>query len=169
MGNNIPLRYFAETPPGFEGLDFLYLSTLFSLLLVCLLTMEWMWRLVWSLIETPAPLRHPGTGVRWCIIFILLGGFIRLAPNVFWLMFWNEMSPRGRWWSMQADALLDTISFIPFSLAWLIGYLGGPMIVYQLNRQPLPMHLWPTADQIKRPLKIGVGVMGIAFAVVYLR
>lgn len=165
----VPLRYYAESPPGFDGFPFLYVSTLFSLMMIGLLSLEWTWRLGWQFLERPSPLRHPVSAVRLILIFLLLGTLIRVLPNLVYMTLWADLSPHERRWWMQTDALLDTISFFPFSISWLIGYLGGPMIIHQLLRHPIPLHLWPTGRQMFRPLKIGMGVLVISLAVVFLQ
>jgi hypothetical protein len=54
-------------------------------------------------------------------------------------------------------------------MAWIASFLGAPMIMYQLERLPTPLHLFPTWEQAKRPAKIGLGVFAIAFALTFLR
>lgn len=165
----VPARYYADVPPGFDGFPLLYLLSMFSIMMIVLLSLEWMWRLVWGIVERPTPIKHPSSAVRYTLIFILLGTILRTGPNLVWMSFWKDASPALRQWMLQVDSFLDSVSFIPFSIAWIIGYLGGPMIVYQLSRHPLPVHLWPTKEQITRPLKIGLSVFIIALAVVFAR
>ena len=162
----VPERYYDNTPQGMEGHPILYMITLFSLLLVTLLAMEWQWRLGWSILEDKLPAKHPGTAVRLILLFLLMSLLMRIIPDVIKLGLWQDLSPDGRMLLFEIDGAMDTFSFIPFSFAWLFAYLGGPMIVYQLRRFPLPLHLWPTLDKMKRPLKIGIGVMVIAILIV---
>lgn len=160
-------RYHGSAPEGFEGQPILYMVTIFSLLLVNLLSLEWMWRLAWSIHERPLTIRHPGTTLRIVLFLLVFGGIVRSGPDLVWLVRWPDISVGERDFLLRIDAYMDTISFIPFSLAWLFAFLGGPMIVYQLSRHPLPLHLWPTFDQLKRPLKIGAGVAVICFALTF--
>ena len=162
----IPIRYMSDVPPGMEGHPVMYMITLFSLLLVTLLALEWVWRLSWGLFEDPVPVKHPGTAVRIILLTLLISLLLRITPDTLKLGLWNDLTPDGRMLLFQIDSVMDTVSFIPFSIAWMIAYLGGPMIVYQLRRYPLPLHLWPTLAQMKRPLKIGAAVMFIAITIV---
>jgi hypothetical protein len=161
-------RFGGEVPPGFEGRPLLYMTTLFSLLLGNILCLEWIWRSSWSIIEKRRPLRSPTTVVRVITMLVLFSILIRSGPDMLWLALWHDLSRSGRAALLVFDSRMDTISFVPLSLAWLAAYLSGPMLDYQLSRYPLPLHLWPTKEQLKRPLKIGVAVLIISAAITFL-
>lgn len=165
----IPDRYYADIPPGFDGIPVLYLVALFATMMIVLLSLEWTWRIVWSLFERPAEIKHPSTSLRTMLVFLLVSVILRAGPNLVWMALWRDTTPLTRWWMLRTDAMLDVVSFVPFSIAWLIAFLTGPMILSQLSRHPLPLHLWPTKSQLARPLKIGVAVLAIAAAVVFAR
>jgi hypothetical protein len=158
-----------DLPPQFEGQPFVFLLTVFALLLITLLGAEWLWRLSWSIGERPVHWKSPASALRWLLIFLLLSVVMRVGPNVVQLMSWSVSTPAQRLALYRVDNLLDGLSFIPFALGWLVAFLGGPMITFQLAKEPLPLHLWPTFQQMKRPLKIGAGVFAIAFALAYLQ
>lgn len=161
-------RLEAMYPPGLES-AWLYLTAVFFMLLGVLLALEWLWRLVWCLFERPAPLRSPHTAMRIVLIALLVGGVARVGPRLWLFMRWPTLTTpeRADLYAMAAQS--EIIAVAIFSVAWLLNLLGEPMITYQLEKQPLPLHLWPTWEQMKRPLKIGVGVFAIAFALTYLR
>lgn len=165
----MPTRYHNDVPPGFEGEPLLYMLTVFSLLSINLLALEWIWRLCWNMVENRLPLRHPGTAVRCILVGLLVGAVIRSGPDVICLTTWHDLTPSQRAGVLHFDAWMDAVAFIPFTVSWLITYVGGPMIVYQLKREPIPLHLWPTRDQAVRPLKIGVGVLIVAVAITFFR
>jgi hypothetical protein len=156
-------------PPSFAGEPWLYLATVFSLLLIVLLVLEWLWRLVWSFFETPVPFKSPSMVLRTMLVLLLTGALIRSGPDLYLLMAWDSITPPARQAIAVTDNQLDAIAFVFMSLAWLIARLGEPMVEYQLRKEPLPVHLWPTWKQLKRPLKIGVGVFAIAFALTFLK
>lgn len=158
-----------ELPPSFVGHPLLYLTTTFSLLLGNLLALEWTWRLLWQMVEHQKPIKWPSTSARVALILLLVGGLIRSGPDMILLVAWADLSPSGRFQMALWDNWLDSVSFVPLSLAWLIFWLGGPMIIYQLERQPIPLHLWPTWDKLRRPVKIGVGVFVLCLAFTFLR
>lgn len=160
-------RYVGELPPGFEGYPLLYMATVFSLLLANILTLEWIWRLSWAIHEKPYDLRHPATAMRAVLMLLLLGAIMRSGPDTWLLVRWSDISPLERLSLLIFDGYMDSVSFLPFSLAWLVAWLASPMVNYQLDRKPTPLHLWPTRDQIRRPLKIGVGVLVISFALTF--
>lgn len=159
----------ATMPSSFDGHPLLYMATIFSLLLVCLLAAEWLWRIAWSFFERPASLKSPITVMRIIFSLLLVGALVRTAPDLWLLMRWPALTPVERLELADFDNQLDAGAFIFMSLAWLIARLGDPMITHQLEKKPLPVHLWPTREQLKRPAKIGVGVLAIAFALTYLR
>jgi hypothetical protein len=161
--------YGVDFPPAFAGQPVLYMLTVFSLLLVNLLALEWLWRTGWALWEDSHDFRHPLTIQRIVILLLVLGAVIRSGPDVIVLMRYHAETEAGRLDLYRLDNFLDSVAFIPFSLAWLVAYLAGPMLAHQLAKEPIPLHLWPTWAQIKRPVKIGVGVFAIAFALTYLR
>lgn len=156
-------------PPAFVGHEPLYMLTVFSLLLVVLLALEWQWRLAWSFFERPAPLKSPTTVLRVVFVLLLTGLLVAKGPDLWLYMRWPVLNDAGRLGLEQLDARMDASAFIFLSLAWLLARLGDPMLQHQLEKQPLPIHLWPTWEQMKRPLKIGCGVFVIAFTLTYLR
>lgn len=158
-----------DMPPSFEGHPLLYMATVFSLLLVVLLALEWLWRIIWSFFERPATLKSPTTVLRVVFLFLLLGTLVRSGPDLWLLMRWPAIPWHERLALAHFDNQLDAGAFIFLSVAWLVGRVGEPMLTYQLEKMPLPVHLWPTWQQLKRPAKIGVGVLVIAFALTYLR
>jgi hypothetical protein len=158
-----------DLPPAFDGHPVLYMATVFSLLLVMLLALEWLWRITWSFFERPAPVKAPVTVLRVIFLLLLVGAVVRSGPDLWLIMRWPQLDGAERIALMDFDNRMDAGAFIFLSLAWLVGRLGEPMLTYQLEKRPLPVHLWPTWEQMKRPLKIGMGVFAIAFALTYLR
>lgn len=158
-----------DLPAAFAGHAWLYLVTVFSLLLTLLLALEWTWRLLWSFVERPFGLKHPQTVVRLIILLFLIQLITRLGPDVWLVMRWPQMSGAERIATILVDSRMDTTSFVWMVLAWLLARLGEPYLGYQLEKQPLPVHLWPTGRQMKRPLYICFGVFLISFALTYLR
>lgn len=156
-------------PVALDGHPWLYLSTVFSLLLTLLLALEWLWRTCWAYFDQPYPLKHPRTVVRTVMLLLLLQLVTRIGPDVWAIMRWPKMSQSERIATAILDSRMDTSSFIWMGLAWLVWRLGEPFISYQLDKQPLPVHLWPTAAQMRRPLLICLGVFLIAFALTFLR
>jgi hypothetical protein len=159
----------ADFPPGFTGHPLLYLLTLFSMMLTVLLALEWLWRIGWALVERPRPLKHPSTVLRMVFVFLLVGLLFRIGPDAWLLMRWAQTTPAGRLQLEHFDSMLDTTSFVWMSLAWLAARLGDPFVQFQLEKRPIPVHLWPTAQQLRRPLYIGLGVFLIACALTFMR
>lgn len=157
-----------QYPPGLDS-SLLYLSAVFFLLLGTLLALEWLWRLGWSFIEHRQPWKSPATVVRLVLVVLLIAGLVRVVPHLWLFMRWPTLAPheRAEWLSAAAQGEIAGVAL--FTAAWFFGQLGEPMIKYQLAKEPLPLHLWPAREQLVRPLKIGMGVFAIAFAVTYLR
>ncbi len=157
----------SDYPPGFEGLPWLYAATVFSLLIVNILALEWMWRLSWSLYERPYTLKHPVTVTRVILFALILGALIRSGPDVLWLTMWQELDISGRNAMLHFDDVMDALAFVPWTIAWLAAYLGSPIVNHQLTNKPIPVHLWPSRSQIIRPLKIVVAVLAITLAITF--
>lgn len=158
-----------EMPIAFQGHPFVYLATIFSLLILNLLALEWLWRLLWSFREDRLPFRHPVTTFRLVLVFLVSGAIIRSGPDLVLLMAWPEISPDARRFIADTDNLMDSVAFLPFGLAWVFAHIGGPMILYQLQNKPIPLHLWPTLRQMQRPLKIGLGAAALAALLTFAR
>lgn len=169
LGVTVPPGFYYPVPGSFAGGPFLYFAFLWSIFLIGLLTLEWLWRTGWALWEDAQGVKHPATAIRLATFLLLLSVIMRIGPDIVLYASWADLSPEARFAISNFDKRLDTVSFVPFSLAWLASHLGAPIILYQLKREPLPLHLWPTWQQLKRPLKIGMGVAALAFALVYLR
>lgn len=159
----------SDFPPGFEGHPLLYLVTLFSMMLTVLLGLEWLWRVCWAFFERPFPVKHPSTVLRLIFMLVLIGMLCRIGPDALLLMRWPVLSVHGRMEIQRLDAIMDSTSFVWMSLAWLVGRLGDPFLQIQLEKKPIPVHLWPTMRQLRRPAYIGMGVFAIAFALTYMR
>jgi hypothetical protein len=160
-------RYAENVPPGFEGQPVLFTLTVFSLLIVVLFAMEWAWRIVWGAFENPFPLKHPITVLRTILFTVSVSVVLRVAPLVMRFALWKEMSPEWRLSMYQASHSMDIVSVIPWIVAWTLGYLTMPFLHYQLDKKPIPMHLWPTRQQLTRPLKIILAVMFISIAITF--
>ena len=161
--------FYLDTAPSFHGRPFLYMFHVGSLLLTLLLALEWGWRLSWNMVEQKAKLTEPATAQRAMVLLLMIAVVLRLAPDLVLFAAWPDLSPDWRAFIAVADKRLDPAASFVFSLAWVASYLGAPMIVYQLRREPLPVHLIPTWAQAKRPLKIGAGAFAMAFALAFLR
>lgn len=149
--------------PGF------YLVTVFALILVTLLALEWIWRLVWCFFEEPRPLKHPSTILRVVHVLLLVSIIMRVGPGAVQLMTWKDASVADQHLLAAVNNISDALSILPFSIAWLIVVVSWPMLAYQLDKAPPPFHLWPTPSALKRPLKIGLGVFAIAAALTFLQ
>lgn len=157
-----------DYPLGLES-PVLYLSAVFFLMLGTLLALEWAWRIAWSFFESRQPFRSPATAVRVILLVLLVGGLVRIIPRLWVFMRWPALSFNERVDLLTLSAQSEIAAVCLFTVAWFLGMLGEPMVKYQLAKEPLPLDLWPTREQITRPLKIGFGVFGVAFALTYLR
>lgn len=142
---------------------------LFALILISCLALEWTWRTAWSLADSPSPIKEPSTSLRWTILLILISVLFRLIPDTIEAMAWEDAGPELRAALALWNERFNSLSSFPFALAWLLAYLGGPMILHQLRRTPIPLHLWPTGRQMARPAKIAGACLALALALTYLR
>lgn len=168
-GPLIPPAFYADTMPSLAGRPLLEALNLFTLIFLSCLALEWAWRTGWSLIEHSSKIKDPSTSLRWTILLVLAAILLRLAPDTALAMSWAEMSPGQRYGFTLWDKRLDSASIVPFAIAWALAYLGGPMVVHQLRREPFPLHLWPTWRQVARPAKIALACMALAVVLTFLR
>lgn len=159
----------SDMPPGFENSPWLYLVSVFCLLMIVMMALEWIWRLAWGMKEHPAPWRHPSTVYRTVIILLMTATLFRIAVPTILLVRWSDMTPETRDQLAAFGSIPSILSLLPFSLAWVLSYLTSTMVFYQLDRLPVPLHLFPTLKQTKRPLKIGLAVFTIAAAITFVR
>lgn len=156
-------------PPSFQGDTFSYAMSVTGLMIVFLLSAEWLWRVLWSMRESPRELRHPITISRTVLALLLASVLMRVTCDVVLTLAWPELSAEQRLSWAWTDRLMDGLSAGPTALAWLVAVLGGPMVDWQLMRRPVPINLWPSWRQVRRPALIAAWVVGIAFTVAYLR
>lgn len=156
-------------PPGYEGQPWLYLFSMFAQMGMALLVMEWAWRLAWSLYERPAPLKSPVTSSRLIVLALLFSVSMRGLPDVIYNMRWADLSPAGRHAMLSIDETMDGLALVPFLAAYVLDRMASGMMTFQLQRDPIPLHLWPTWAQLRRPVKMGMGVFVLAFALTFLR
>jgi hypothetical protein len=121
------------------------------------------------MVERRFPYQHPSSVARVILMSLLVSIVLRAGPDILSLMLWGDMSPAERLTLLKMDGYLDTVSFVPFGVAWVTAFLGGPILMYQLERHPLPLHLWPTWRQVRRPMKIGLAVLAISVATTLFR
>jgi hypothetical protein len=158
-----------DLPPAFEGQPLLYLVTVFAQMSVALLILEWLWRTAWAMKERPSGWKTPVTVSRVILMALLLTIAARGFGDLVFNMRYSELTPHGREVVATLDNQLEGLALLPFIFAWFLDRLGGGMIVYQLERLPIPLHLWPTWSQMRRPVKIGAGVFVLALTLTFLR
>jgi hypothetical protein len=157
-------------PPSFDGARLFYMMAIFGLMTMSLLTMNWLWRILWRMREDPHPLRSPVTVWRIDTALLLTSALLLGVPDTVLLLRWPEISLPARLALSELDRLLDGVALIPFAAAWFIDYLSRPVIHFQLTRLPPPdADLWPSRQTLLGPAKIAAGSFAVAFAVVYLQ
>lgn len=156
-------------PPAFAGNSAAFAIALFFQMMTALLAIEWTWRTAWAINEHRHPLMHPATMLRVITLLVLVSFLMLVIPVLVFNMRYPELSAAGRLDMNTVRAWSTSLALVPFSAAWLIDRLTGGMIVYQLERRPLPLHLWPTWRHMRKPLKLGVGVAFLAAALAFLR
>lgn len=168
--NQLTPRFYEAIPPSVAGAPWAYTAAVFALMSITVLCLEWLWRLTWSLtVEDRRGPTHPLTLGRVIIWLLLANVLLGCVGDLLLLMLWPEVSPVTRLTLSSLDRMLDSLCLPFFFMAWLIGLLGGPMIDWQLARLPIPVNVWPTLAQIRRPLFIGGLVLGISMTVTLLR
>lgn len=148
--------YLADRPASVQANPTILMFSIFGLLGGSVLALETIWRIAGAMKHDPYPKRHPVTAHRrmWLCAMISLLCFI--GPDAVVFMAWPDVAPSTRYAFSLINRSLDFAAMFPLCLAWLLGIYAQPTIDYQMRREPLPTHLWPTWRQLRRPLWIGL-------------
>lgn len=146
--------YYAARPASVVANPTLLAFSIFGLLGGALLSLDSIWQNVHQLIEDPHSRRHPLTIHRARIALSALGVLLFIGPDAIQFTAWPDVAPATRYAMGIVNRYLDSVAIVPFTLGWALGIYAGPTISYQLDREPIPVNLWPSWHDLRRPLWI---------------
>ncbi len=142
-----------RAPPSFDGQGWLVALNLFAMTAGFCLTLMLAGKIVRDMRRNRYrdKLREPVTILRLTVLAFSCAGVLRFGGEAAVLWGWNPADPSATAAATLAKRLID-----PFAagLAW-IGFglfvLAERGIVDQLRKQPFPINMWASLEQLKRP------------------
>lgn len=142
-----------RAPPSFDGQGWLVALNLFAMTAGFCLTLMLAGKIVRDMWRNRYrdKLREPVTIIRLVVLAFSVAGVLRFGGEAAVLWGWNPADPTSTAAATLAKRLLD-----PFAaaLAW-IGFGGFVLaergIIDQLRKQPFPINMWASLEQLKRP------------------
>lgn len=164
-----PDAYYQPLPTAVTDDPLGYAWSLFGLMIVTFVFLQWTYSSTWRMVRYPEVYNHPRTVWRLFLLLTGISGVLRNGPDVLLWGLWTVCSPETRHWLSHWNRVLDGVSG-PFQVAAaaLLGW-GVSVIEFQLGKQPIPVHLYPTWERMARPLSLLVGTMGLCLAIAFLR
>lgn len=113
--------------------------------------------------------REPATVLRRIFLYLSLAAVLRFGAEAASLWGWNPNDPSATLAAAQAKRLLDPVSA---TLAWVAFgtfFLAYRSLVEQLRKRPLPLRMWATIPQLKKPAIVVVLCLLASIGVVTTR
>ena len=154
-----------DFPPSFAGDEWAFGASLFSLSLLTLLPLSFIWQelRVWR--PHRDPWRSPIGIARLCFCLLLATIFGGASGDAVTLLAWGEVSPKTMALIFRLDRVGDAMCGPLFVAASLLFLYGRETIVYQLIRESVPQKLWPTWSEMRRQVQASAMMLVIAAGV----
>ena len=152
-------------PPSFAGDEWAFGAALFSLSLLTMLPLSFIWQevRVWRVHRDP--LLSPIGIARMCFCLLLATIFSGASGDAATLLAWGEVSPRTMALIFRLDRLGDALCGPLFVAASLLFLYGRETIVYQLIRESVPRKMWPTWEEMRRQVQASAIMLLLAAGV----
>lgn len=165
-------------PPSFEGSPYSYGFALFSLTLICALSMAMLMQFVFdwhrkkefqsiarNLISRPVPFASPLSIHRWIITGFLVTILLGALPDVLVLFMWGEAEDETMERLFILDRICDGLTVAPFTLAAVLSAWGLQVLPQQLVRETRVLLQRPRWETVKAQVKIASTVLVLAIGV----
>ena len=155
-------------PPTFEGIRFLYGLTLAVLAPTVLFTLSAIRENVTFLLNAKhAKWHEPAKVAVLNETLIYLGIVCGIAPDAVILFVWGETSTPSTSYLAAMDRALDLVAGV-LIIAGLMRRLRLKAIaLYQLQRDPIPVDMWPTWHELRPKLMVGAVTVLLSFGVAF--
>jgi hypothetical protein len=165
----IPAYFQAPTPPSVMHAPLLYAFSVFGLLTGTATAAAWAWRTGLSMIHRPFPFQHPTTAWRLVRVGAALGIILFIGPDMANIMLWPEVTPATRYWMADLNRFFDGLAPLPLVVAFGLCGLSGPLVEFQLSREPIDWNMWPKPRQYGRALGLTALLLVITLGVTVFR
>lgn len=156
-----------EIPPTFAGLRWLYGGVLALLLTSSALGFGAIIENLRFLATTNAAPREPA---RVMVVneTMQIAAFVLLVlGDVLVLMAWGEAAAPANSYLARLDRFLDGGAACAFAAYLWRRLRVRPVLIYQLLREPIPLELEPTWEQLKPKFMVAVGILVVSFGVAF--
>lgn len=143
----------ATAPPSFDGQAWLVALNLFFMTAGCCLTLMLatktandIWRNRYR-----DQLRSPVTVMRLSILCFSVAGVLRFGGESLVLWGWNPLDPGATATAALAKRLLDPVGAVFGWAGFGVWVLAERGLIDQLRKQPFPINMWASLEQLKRP------------------
>lgn len=152
-----------DFPAAFDGSRPLFGLALFALIWVTAIAVSILWQSISDARKFPTPWREPLGVSRTIEAGVMLTIIMGAGPDTAVMLMWGEVADHTIQLALAFDRLCDLTCAIPFTLACWLRVRAGPVIGFQLTRQPIPMDLTPTLAMLRDKLYIA-GLIGMLAA-----
>lgn len=159
---NVPL-----IPPTFEGSRVSFALVLFGLMMamgIAVATLLTSVRNVWVLrgVAKRCDPINVNRYVQWSLLLTILTMGL---PDLVTLLAYGESSRRTMQVLLEIDRTFDALSCLPLLFGSIVWVRAKQVIHFQLIRQPIPVDLWPTLQQMVPSIRIAILILVISVGV----
>lgn len=156
-----------EIPPTFGDDRGLYASVLSLMLTMAVLALGALIENVRFLFTNTSAWREPAKVTVFNETILLAAVLFSIVPDILVLLIWGEiMAPSGASLS-KWDRVFDGIAALTF-FAWIFRRIRArPSLLFQLQRDSIPVDLEPKWEQLRPKILIVLAVMVISFGVAF--
>jgi len=133
---------------------FLYWLSTFIDLLLTMMSGVMLYNTTRSYIATKhlGGLRYPVNLYKAFIMCMAALIFFRVWPDTVIQLIWKEAPTSVMLTLQHINQIFDAAALLPFLAGIYVLIRSGPLIEFQLLRQPIPTNLWPSWRMVRRPI-----------------
>lgn len=171
-GSGTPVDRLSQTysiPPSFNGIRLLYGMTLAVLLPMSLFSAGLILENARFLLTNNGTYDEPAKVSVVNDLLILSVIWLGITPDAIVLLAWGEQSAPTSSALAATDRALDMISGVLFLVAVVRRIRSRPIVLFMLQREPIPVDMQPTWAMLWPKLRIGLVVVLLSFGVAFAK
>lgn len=143
----------SPAPPSFDGQGWLVALNLFAMTAGCCLTLMLAGKIIRDMWRNRYrdKIREPVTILRLAMLAFSCAGVLRFGGEAAVLWGWDPTDPTATAAATLAKRLIDPIAAPLGWCGFALFVLAERGIVDQLRKQPFPINMWASLEQLKRP------------------
>lgn len=144
----------------------LFGASLFASMFITLTAVAFLWESVTNFIADKKSRWHdPLSAHRFTTWGVMFGVVLLEAPDAVALLLMGEVSPGVMWLLDAATHIGDALAVCAFMAYAGVFVASRPAVKHQLSREPIPTDLWPTLNQLRKPVQVAIVIAVISAAV----